>query len=230
MLFYEFDGIDGFSIWVTVWVLWWVQSRLEKAFRSISTIWSQTLKLNRSSIIVFLELEKVYLGMENVIRLCNHSRGWYFWNWPPHAKIALGLTQQNWLFLVSANKTTFWPRVRWEGESIAIIRCYDSIGIDIFYICVTICVLWRVETHLQKTFRDIETYCKFRMQQSIFKNTNHRKDQMTLSHFPCLNTLAQAHGTLLCYSSSIWGPGTRWCQCPLMPFASDFQLALIPKR
>ena len=74
ILCYESDGIDGFFIWVTVWVLWRVQSRLQKAFRGIGTIWSRTVKLNESSIIVFLELEQVYLGMENVISLFDHSR------------------------------------------------------------------------------------------------------------------------------------------------------------
>jgi hypothetical protein len=68
MICYESDGIDGFPIWVTVWVLWWVQSCLQKAFRGICTIWSWGLKLNGSKIIMFHELEQVYLGMENVIR------------------------------------------------------------------------------------------------------------------------------------------------------------------
>ena len=69
-------------------------SRLQKAFTDIGTIWSRGLKMNWSSIIAFCELEQVQLGMENEIRSSEHSRGWYFWNWTPHAKFALGLTKQ----------------------------------------------------------------------------------------------------------------------------------------
>ena len=94
MLCYEYDGIDIFSIWVTVWVLFLVESRSQKAFRDIDTIWSRGLKLNQSNIIVFHEIEQVYLGMENVIRSYDPSHGWYFLYWSPHAKFELGLTEQ----------------------------------------------------------------------------------------------------------------------------------------
>jgi hypothetical protein len=89
---YDYDEINILSIWVTVWVLWRVETRLQKAFRDIDTIWSWGLKFNRSNIIVFHELEQVYLGMEKMIRSSNVSRGWDFWNWPLHVKFALGLT------------------------------------------------------------------------------------------------------------------------------------------
>ena len=105
MLCYESIGIDGFFIWVTVWVLWRVESRLQKAFRDIGTIWSRGLKLNRSIITVLCDLEQVYLGMEKVIILFDRSCGWDFWNWPLHAKFALGLTEQKTSFLS-------WP-MRW---------------------------------------------------------------------------------------------------------------------
>ena len=89
---YESDGIKILSIRVTIWVLWRVETRLQKAFRDVGTIWSGGHKLNSSSITLFHELEKVYLGMENMIRSSNASRGWYFWNWPLHVKFPLGLT------------------------------------------------------------------------------------------------------------------------------------------
>ena len=157
MIWYESIRTDGFFIWVTVWILWQVRSRLQKTFRGIGTIWSRVLKLNQSSIIVFCELEKVYLGMENVIRSSDHSHGWYFLYWPTHVKFALGLTEQNWSFPVSANEMTLSPRVSWVGASIAIMCCYEYDGINFLSIRVTAWVSWRVETHLQKAFRDVVT-------------------------------------------------------------------------
>ena len=68
------------------------ESMFQKAFRDDGTIWSWGLKLNWSSIMLFRELEQVYLGMENSIRSSNDSPGWDFWNWPLYAKFALGLT------------------------------------------------------------------------------------------------------------------------------------------
>ena len=52
-----------------------VESRLQKSLRDIGTIWSWGLKLNWSNIKVLCELEKVYLGMEKVIRSCDLSHG-----------------------------------------------------------------------------------------------------------------------------------------------------------
>ena len=89
---YETDGINILSIWVTIWVSLRVETHLQKSFRDVNTIWSQVLKLNRSCIMLFLELQQVYLSMAKMIRSPNPSHGLYFWMWPLHAKFALGLT------------------------------------------------------------------------------------------------------------------------------------------
>ena len=47
------------------------ESMFQKAFRDVGTIWSRGLKLIRSNIMLFCELEKVYLGMEKIIRSSN---------------------------------------------------------------------------------------------------------------------------------------------------------------
>ena len=125
---YKFHGIDVFSSWVTVWVLWRVETRFQKAFRDIGTIWSRGLKLNRSSIIVFRELAKVYLGMENVIGSSNPSRGWYFWNWPLHVKFASGLTEKTNSFLYNDLLT----KGKLGRGTIVIMKCYEYDGMKNF--------------------------------------------------------------------------------------------------
>ena len=92
MWFYYSYGINIFPIWVTICVLWWAETRLQKAFRDIHIVWSWVLKLKWSIIAMFYEVEQVYLSMENMIRSSDPSCGWDFWNWPLHAKFTLGLT------------------------------------------------------------------------------------------------------------------------------------------
>jgi len=57
--------------------------------------WSRVLGCNLSFIIKFYELTHVCIGIIEVMELPTSSQGGVSWIWPPNAKIAMGVIDQN---------------------------------------------------------------------------------------------------------------------------------------
>ena len=83
---------------------------LPRAFRDPANNWFRVLKPKWISGIHICEFEKVYLGMRKVINLPIGSFYPFYFFWPPIAKIAMCLTEQNPTFR-SRPKMMFSPMV-----------------------------------------------------------------------------------------------------------------------
>jgi len=81
------NSIDCSPIWVSVWVVSWVATRLFKPFRDMWPNWSGVIKSKPSDITEFHKLPQVYLAKDHATTL--HTNAWHsvLENRPPLQKL-----------------------------------------------------------------------------------------------------------------------------------------------
>ena len=141
------------------------------------------------------------------MKLFNRSWGRISSIWPPNAKIALCLFEQNPSFSNRPVKKVSGHGSRWERDILAEALCIGPNEMENLSIWVLDCILWWVFTLIQESFRDT---CHLGTLSSLYVNVVVLVGKVTHIRFPSIwnvvinDLVIVLEGTLTCVTIPSW--------------------------